>query len=96
METVFSDGSAPRLYDENSRPGEIIITPCGGGVECLHRDAASHRRQRKGSLKSETIKYGDDPKGLGPEKDCAAEVQQHIQKADPSSRQRGRPTKTRP
>jgi hypothetical protein len=35
-------------------------------------------------------------KGLGPEKDCAGEYQQHIQKTDPSSRQRGRPTKTKP
>jgi hypothetical protein len=33
------------------------------------------------------------PKGLGPEKDCTGKGQQHIQKADPSSRQRGRPTK---
>jgi hypothetical protein len=32
-------------------------------------------------------------KGLGPEKDCAGEGQQHIQMTDPSSRQRGRPTK---
>jgi hypothetical protein len=35
-------------------------------------------------------------KGLGSEKDCAGEGKQHIQKTDPSSRQRGRPTKTRP
>jgi hypothetical protein len=32
-------------------------------------------------------------KGLGPEKDCAGKGQQHIQKTDPSSRQRGYPTK---
>jgi hypothetical protein len=36
------------------------------------------------------------PKGLGPEKDCAGKGQQHVQKTDPSSHQRGRPTKTRP
>jgi hypothetical protein len=35
------------------------------------------------------------PKGLRPEKDYAGEGQQHILKTDPSSRQRGRPTKTR-
>jgi hypothetical protein len=35
------------------------------------------------------------PKGLEPEKDCAGKGQQHIKKTDPSSRQRGRPTKTR-
>jgi hypothetical protein len=33
------------------------------------------------------------PKGLGHEKDYAGDDQQHIQKTDPSSRQRGRPTK---
>jgi hypothetical protein len=32
-------------------------------------------------------------KGLGPEKDCAGKEQQHVQKTDPSSCQRGRPTK---
>jgi hypothetical protein len=32
-----------------------IALPCGGGVEYLHRDPAS---RRKGSLISETVKYG--------------------------------------
>jgi hypothetical protein len=36
------------------------------------------------------------PKGIGPEKDCAGEGQQHIQKTDPSSRQRGCPESTNP
>jgi hypothetical protein len=35
------------------------------------------------------------PKGLGLEKDCAGKGQQHVQKTDPSSRERGRPAKTR-
>jgi hypothetical protein len=34
------------------------------------------------------------PMGFGPENDCAGEGQQHIQKIDPSSRQRERPTST--
>jgi hypothetical protein len=34
-------------------------------------------------------------KGLKPEKDYTDEGQQHIQKTNPSSRQRGRPIKTR-
>jgi hypothetical protein len=34
-------------------------------------------------------------KELGPEKDYAGEGQQRIQKTDPSSRQKGRPRKTR-
>jgi hypothetical protein len=34
--------------------------------------------------------------GLKPEKDCAGKGQQHIQKTDPSSRQREVPTSTNP
>jgi hypothetical protein len=42
----------------------------------------------KGSLKSETVKYGHDSHYAG-------EGQQHIQKTDPSSHQRGRPHKNK-
>jgi hypothetical protein len=49
-----------------------------------------------GSLKSETVKYGRKTLLTGPEKDCAGKDQQHMQKIDPSSRERGRPTETRP
>jgi hypothetical protein len=35
------------------------------------------------------------PKGLGPEKDCSGKDQQHVQKTDPSSHQRGRRIKDR-
>jgi hypothetical protein len=49
----------------------------------------------KGSLKSETVNVVARTKGLGPEKDCASKGQQHVQKTDPSSRQRGRPTKNK-
>jgi hypothetical protein len=45
----------------------------------------------KGSLKTETVKYRREI-----QKHCAGEGQQHIQKTDPPSRQRGLPTKTRP
>jgi hypothetical protein len=51
---------------------------------------------KKGSLKCETVKYGLKSQGLEPEKHCAGKGQQHIQKTDPTSRQRGRPTRTRP
>jgi hypothetical protein len=50
----------------------------------------------KGSLKSETAYMATSPKGLGPDKDCAGKGQQQLQTADPSSRQRGRTTRTRP
>jgi hypothetical protein len=41
----------------------------------------------KGSLKLETVKYGRESQGIDPRKTALA---------DPSSRQRGRPTETRP
>jgi hypothetical protein len=50
----------------------------------------------KGSLKSETVKEGHESQGTRTRERLPGEGQQHIQKTDPSSRQRGRPTKTRP
>jgi hypothetical protein len=47
----------------------------------------------KGSLRSDTVKYGREFQGTRTQD---GKDQQHIQKTDPSSRQRGRPTKTRP
>jgi hypothetical protein len=35
----------------------------GSGVEYLHRDPASRRRDEKGSLNSETVKYDDESQG---------------------------------
>jgi hypothetical protein len=49
----------------------------------------------KGSLKSETVKYGRESQGPRTKEDCAGKGQRHIQKTDPSSRQRGRPTESR-
>jgi hypothetical protein len=46
---------------------------CGGGVEYLHRDPASRRRRRKGSLRSGTVKYGRESL-----EDCAGKGQQRI------------------
>jgi hypothetical protein len=36
---------------------------CWGGVEYLHHDPASGRGDEKGSLKSETVKYGRESQG---------------------------------
>jgi hypothetical protein len=41
----------------------FITFDCGGGVEYLHPIPASCRRRRKGSLKSERVKYGYKPHG---------------------------------
>jgi hypothetical protein len=50
----------------------------------------------KGRLKSDTVKYGHESQRTRTRERLPGEGQQHIQKTDPSSRQRGRPTKTRP
>jgi hypothetical protein len=49
----------------------------------------------KGRLKSEAVKYRLKSQGTRTKKDCAGKGQRHIQKTDPSSRQRGRPTESR-
>jgi hypothetical protein len=51
---VFSTWSAPRDYQ---------LDKFGGGVEYLHRDPASRRRRREGSLKSETVIFGRESQG---------------------------------
>jgi hypothetical protein len=50
----------------------------------------------KGSLKSETVKYGHESQGTRTRERLPGEGQQHMQKTDLSSPQIGRPTKTRP
>jgi hypothetical protein len=50
----------------------------------------------KGSLRSETVKYGREFQGTRTRERLVGKGQQHIQKTDPSSRQRGCPTKTTP
>jgi hypothetical protein len=40
--------SVPRLHNESVECSELVRTPCGGGVEYLHRDPASRKRRRKG------------------------------------------------
>jgi hypothetical protein len=50
----------------------------------------------KGSLKPETVKYGRKSQGTRTRERLSGNGQQHIQKTDPSSRQRRHLTKTRP
>jgi hypothetical protein len=65
IEAVFSAWSVLSLYKDSYK----YVTqserkyPCGGGVEYFRRDPASRRRQRKGSLESETVKYGNEYQG---------------------------------
>jgi hypothetical protein len=92
---VFSVKSEPNVYNERRK-----IIGSYTRVEARSNTSTVTLRvvggDEKGSLKSETVKYGRESQGTRQEKDCAGKGQQHIQKADPTSRQRGRPTRTRP
>jgi hypothetical protein len=70
------------------------FTPCGGGIEYLHRDPASRRRRWKGKSQIWDCKIWPwVSRDWDPRQTALAKGQQHIQKTDPSSRQRGRTTK---
>jgi hypothetical protein len=69
------------LVEEGSNTSTVTLRIVGGDKE--------------GSLKSETVKYSCEPNGLGPEKAYIGEGQ-HMQKTNPSSRQRGSQTKRTP
>jgi hypothetical protein len=88
--------SVPRLYNEDQLP--LAISP-ETRVETGSNTSTVTLRvvggDEKGSLKSEKVKYGRKSQGTWTREDCAGKGQRHIQKTDPSSRQRGRPTESR-
>jgi transposase len=49
------------LYKRPCR--ELVKSRVEAGVEYLHRSPASRRRRRKGSLESQTVKYGHESHG---------------------------------
>jgi hypothetical protein len=63
-----------RLLLRGSRVPDKLI-PCGRGFEYLHLTVRVMGGNRKGSLESETVKYGYESMGFGPENDCAGESQ---------------------
>jgi hypothetical protein len=87
LETVFSIRSVPKVYqwdkfgEAGSNTSTVTLRVVGG--------------DEKGSLKSETVKYGRKSQGTRTEEGCVGKGQRHIQKTDPSFRQRGRPTESR-
>jgi hypothetical protein len=61
LETVFSVGSALRLYKKDPRPAEWI-TRVEAGSNTSTVTLRVVRGDEKGSLKSETVKYGQVPR----------------------------------
>jgi hypothetical protein len=54
-------------------------SPCGGGVEYLHRNPASRRRRRKGKPRIWDSKmWSRLPQNSDPRSDCAGEVQKQL------------------
>jgi hypothetical protein len=91
----------PRYVAVNNLPRNnmgrcLFCSPCKGVI--LKTNGATQTvvgGDEKESLKSETVKYGPEYQETRTLEDCAGKGQQHIQKTDPSSRQRGRPTKNK-
>jgi hypothetical protein len=95
-EAVFSAWSVPRGYKgtQKMRPSrKLTRVEAGSNTSSVPLRVVGG--DEKGSLKSETVKYGRKPQGTKTREDCAGKGQWHIQKTDPSSRQRGRPTESR-
>jgi hypothetical protein len=91
--------SVQRLYNEDNRPDEIIIIIITRVEVGLNTSTVTLRvvgGDEKGSLKCETEKYGLKSQRTRTRERLRWQGQQHIQRTDPSSRQRGRPTRTRP
>jgi hypothetical protein len=82
---VFSMSFVPWLYNEVPRITEgsstVTLRVVGG--------------DERGSLKSETVKYGRKSQGARTRERLRWQGPAAHKKTDPSSRQRGRPTKTR-
>jgi hypothetical protein len=56
---------------ENAIVALHSLTPCGGGLEYLHRSPASHKRRRRGNTVSvETVMYGYWSSVTWPVSDC--------------------------
>jgi hypothetical protein len=91
---VFSVWSMPKCYKRH-KLGAAVRTRVEAGSNTSTVTLQVVGGDDKGSLKSETVKYGRKSQGTRTKKDCAGKGQQHIQKTDPSSRQRGRPTESR-
>jgi hypothetical protein len=59
METVFSVGSDPRLYNEDPKPFPRV--EAGSNTSTVNLRVVGG--DEKGSLKSETVKYGHESYG---------------------------------
>jgi hypothetical protein len=91
LETVFSTLSVQSGYKEDNW-GDLVQTRVEEGSNISTVTLRVVGGEKEESLKSETVKYDREYQGTEPEKDCTGKGQQHIQKADPPSHQRGRPT----
>jgi hypothetical protein len=70
VNTVFSMGCVPRLYNDS-----LFVTRVEAGSNTSTVTVQVVGGDEKGSLKSETVKYGRKSLGITTEKDCAGKGQ---------------------
>jgi hypothetical protein len=91
---MFSTWSVPKGYKQDE-VWSLFRTRVEAGSNTSTVTLRVVGGDEMGSLESETVKYGRKSQGTKTEKDCAGKGQRHIEKTDPSSRQRGRPTESK-
>jgi hypothetical protein len=98
IQAVFSVLRGPCRYymREPVCRNKALDIQCGGGVDTSTMILRVVGGDRKGSLESETVKYGRESHVTRTRKRLRCEGQQQLWTTDPSSRQRERPTSTKP
>jgi hypothetical protein len=87
----------PEVIKELVQFSSSVVHPCEGGVEYLHRDPANRRRRRKGKSQIWDSKlWSQVPRDSDPRKTALARASSTYKRQTRTSRQRGRPTRTRP
>jgi hypothetical protein len=76
LEAVFSARSVSKLYVYITRSSCDPLVEAGSNTSTVTLRVIGG--DEKGSLKSETVKYGHEFKRLGPENDCAGEGQHQL------------------
>jgi hypothetical protein len=95
LEEVFSMWPAPRLYHASYQL-PVVTTRVEAGSNTSTVTLRVVGGDKKGSLKPERVKYGHESQGTRTGERLRSRRPAEYTKTDPSSRQRGRPTKTRP
>jgi hypothetical protein len=86
----------PRDYISGTEENQVRIPRVEAGSNTSTVTLRVVGGDEKGSLKSETVKYGSESQGTRTKERLRWQGPAAYIKTDPFSRQRGRPTRTRP